>query len=147
MTCAGCVSTVEGGLRRVPGVQSASVSLATRTATVTGEVDEEAVLAAIRSVGYEGVPSAAPPPDEAAAARAARRRAWLAAALTAAAFAAAPLAAPAGPLLAGALAAAIVFGAGWPILAQAARLLRARHAAMDSLVALGALSALALATQ
>jgi P-type Cu+ transporter len=147
MTCAGCVSTVEGGLRRVPGVQSASVSLATRTATVTGEVDEDAVLAAIRSVGYEGVPSAAPPPDEAAAARAARRRAWLAAALTAAAFAAAPLAAPAGPLLAGALAVAVVFGAGWPILAQAARLLRARHAAMDSLVALGALSALALATQ
>lgn len=34
MSCGGCVSTVEGALSAVPGVNSAKVSLATREATV-----------------------------------------------------------------------------------------------------------------
>ena len=34
MTCASCVQRVERALVRVPGVQEASVNLATRTATV-----------------------------------------------------------------------------------------------------------------
>ena len=140
MTCGGCAATIERGLSQLPGVASAAVSFATRTATVTGEVDEPDVLAAIGRLGYEGVPAAAAPPDEAAFARAARRRALLAAGLTALSFATVGV-----PLVSGLAAAAVVFGAGWPILAQAARLGRARHATMDTLVALGALSALGLA--
>jgi P-type Cu+ transporter len=140
MTCGGCAATIERGLSQLPGVSSAAVSFATRTATVTGEVDEPDVLAAIGRLGYEGVPAGVAPPDEAAGARAARRRALLAAALTAVAFATVSA-----PLISGLFAAAVVFGAGWPILAQAARLGRARHATMDTLVALGALSALGLA--
>ncbi len=142
MTCGGCAATIERGLLRLPGVQSASVSFATRSARVTGELDEAQVLRAIGALGYEGLPSDTAPPDETAATRAARRRAGAAALLTAASFAAAPSA----PWLSGAAAVAVVLGAGWPILAQAARQARARHAGMDTLVALGALAALGLAT-
>ena len=142
MTCGGCAATIERGLSRLPGATSAAVSFATRTASVTGDVDEPAVIEAIGRLGYEGVPSAAAPPDDAAAARAARRRAGAAAALTALSFACAPRL----PLLAGLCAAAAVLFAGFPIFAQAARQARALHATMDTLVALGALAALGLAT-
>jgi len=55
MTCASCVARVEKALRKVPGVQTASVNLATEQAQVSTETGTEAalLLAAIQRAGYE----------------------------------------------------------------------------------------------
>jgi P-type Cu+ transporter len=55
MTCASCVSRVEKVLRAVPGVRSASVNLATESATVVARTGTaaEALAAAVRKAGYE----------------------------------------------------------------------------------------------
>ncbi|HTE06788.1 MAG TPA: HAD-IC family P-type ATPase, partial [Planctomycetota bacterium] len=151
MTCGGCAATIERGLKSMPGARSAAVSFATRTATVSGDVDEPAVLATIGALGYQGVSSAE---AEAAAGRAgggaaadderapARRRAWIAGGLSLGSL----LAATSSPWLSAACALAALAWPGGPIFAQALRLLAARHAAMDSLVALGSAAAFALAT-
>ena len=53
MTCASCVARVEKALRAVPGVQVASVNLATERASVRGSASSEDILAAVRKAGYE----------------------------------------------------------------------------------------------
>jgi Cu+-exporting ATPase len=55
MTCASCVSRVEKALARVPGVQEASVNLATEIATVKAGagVDVPQLRAAVEKAGYE----------------------------------------------------------------------------------------------
>ena len=53
MSCAGCVSSVEKALGRVPGVASASVNFAEHTAAVEGEVDADALIEAVSAAGYE----------------------------------------------------------------------------------------------
>ncbi len=55
MTCASCVGRVEKELRAVPGVESASVNLATEKASVqyAPEATYEALVAAVEKVGYE----------------------------------------------------------------------------------------------
>jgi P-type Cu+ transporter len=55
MTCASCVARVEKALRAVPGVTSASVSLASDSATVVAErgVDFARVQQAVEKAGYE----------------------------------------------------------------------------------------------
>ena len=56
MTCASCVGRVEKALRGVPGVQDASVNLATERARVQGDgIDVQAVVAAIDRAGYEAL--------------------------------------------------------------------------------------------
>ena len=53
MTCASCVTRVEKALRKVPGVESATVNLATERAEVqTSAGDAAALLAAIEKAGY-----------------------------------------------------------------------------------------------
>jgi Cu+-exporting ATPase len=52
MTCASCVSRVEKALLKVPGVESASVNLATERASISGG-DPEALVSAVKKVGYE----------------------------------------------------------------------------------------------
>ena len=56
MTCASCVGRVEKALAKVPGVQSASVNLATERAMVHLEggqaVDLSALTAAVSQAGY-----------------------------------------------------------------------------------------------
>ncbi len=54
MTCASCVAHVSRGLKRVPGVASASVNLATERATVEHDptVELPALLGAIEKAGY-----------------------------------------------------------------------------------------------
>jgi Cu+-exporting ATPase len=54
MTCATCVSRVEKALAKVPGVQEASVNLATETATVRAGAGVElpALRAAVEKAGY-----------------------------------------------------------------------------------------------
>jgi len=59
MTCASCVSRVERALKKVPGVQEASVNLATESARVrwSGPADTAARLQrAVRDAGYEPRP-------------------------------------------------------------------------------------------
>ena len=55
MTCASCVARVEKALKRVPGVASAEVNLATETATVSlaAGAAPESLVAAVRGAGYE----------------------------------------------------------------------------------------------
>jgi Cu+-exporting ATPase len=53
MSCAGCVTTVEGALRAVPGVANATVNLADRSADVTGSVAPIALIDAVKVAGYE----------------------------------------------------------------------------------------------
>ncbi|MBQ5963070.1 heavy metal translocating P-type ATPase [Massilia sp. ZL223] len=66
MTCASCVARVEKALQAVPGVESASVNLATEKATVHGAAAPEALREAVQAAGYEaaeveeGAPAIAP---------------------------------------------------------------------------------------
>jgi P-type Cu+ transporter len=56
MTCASCVRRVERALTKVPGVEAASVNLATETASVAydpGVVDRGQLRAAIEKAGYK----------------------------------------------------------------------------------------------
>ena len=55
MTCASCVGRVESALRRVPGVATANVNLATEKAEVTlsAPVAREVLADAVRDVGYD----------------------------------------------------------------------------------------------
>jgi Cu+-exporting ATPase len=52
MTCASCALRVEKALAAVPGVQGASVNLATERATVQGDAAAGALAAAVRQAGY-----------------------------------------------------------------------------------------------
>ena len=53
MKCGGCVSAVEEVLSQVDSVDSVDVSLEAKTAIVTGDVDSEALIAAIDSAGFK----------------------------------------------------------------------------------------------
>ncbi len=56
MTCASCVSRVERALKKVPGVDAATVNLATEKATVSydpGSAEVETLLTAIENAGYD----------------------------------------------------------------------------------------------
>ena len=58
MTCASCVGRVERALRKTPGVESATVNLATEQATVTvdpAKATVAALLAAVTRAGYRPV--------------------------------------------------------------------------------------------
>ena len=57
MTCQGCVDTITSALTKIPGVQSAKVSLQDKRAVVLAkesQVPTETILAAIAAAGYKG---------------------------------------------------------------------------------------------
>ncbi len=58
MTCAACVRRVEKVLQRAPGVQGATVNLATETAEIelTQPVEVAALIDAVRKAGYDAEP-------------------------------------------------------------------------------------------
>jgi Cu+-exporting ATPase len=63
MTCASCVARVEKALKKVPGVATAEVNLATETAEVTlsnPETDVKTLLAAVENAGYSASAPVAP---------------------------------------------------------------------------------------
>ncbi|MHB8190939.1 MAG: heavy metal translocating P-type ATPase [Ferrimicrobium sp.] len=81
MTCASCVGRVERALAKVDGVAEARVNLATEAAevTVSGLVDNDALVDAVHAAGYEAsLATRAPDPVAEASARRARRSADLA---------------------------------------------------------------------
>jgi len=52
MTCASCVAHVEKALKKVPGVDSVAVNLATEEARVEGDADVAALIMAVDDAGY-----------------------------------------------------------------------------------------------
>ena len=143
MTCASCVGKVEGALSRLEDVHSASVNLATRTATVTtASADIDALVDAVRATGYGARPHTEDL-SPAAERRYLERRLVVAAVFTIPLLAITFLFSGSvwTPEVAWLLATPVQFYAGWPFLRRAAR--AARHAAttMDTLVAMGSLAA------
>ena len=150
MTCASCAGRVEKALRKVPGVVSASVNLATEKASVHASLDvaDSVLEAAIAKAGYVGsvlaegrVAPALHPPG-----------AWP---VVASALLTLPLLAPMllqafgiermlDPWLQLALAAPVQFVFGWRFYRGAWSALRARAGNMDLLVALGTSAAFGL---
>ncbi|MCJ8284392.1 heavy metal translocating P-type ATPase [Halomonas sp.] len=56
MTCAGCVASVQKALAATSGVERAEVNFASHTARIHGDVDAEALVQAVESVGYGAEP-------------------------------------------------------------------------------------------
>ncbi|MFO1495857.1 MAG: heavy metal translocating P-type ATPase, partial [Lysobacterales bacterium] len=148
MSCAACVARVERALLRVPGVQAASVNLATEIASVdvAPGTATEALVQAVAAAGYR----AAPLVEHTASAPAPPSRDWLWAALLSAPLALPMLALPFGvhAMLPGWLQwllatpvqcwlGARFYRAGW-------QALRDRAGNMDQLVALGTSAAYGL---
>lgn len=57
MTCEGCSSAVERVVRRVPGVTTATVTLAESRLVVEGAADPAAVTQAVEKAGYKASPA------------------------------------------------------------------------------------------
>ena len=55
MTCDHCVRAVRSEVAEIPGVVDVEVDLAAKSVTLTseGEIDDDAVRAAVESAGYE----------------------------------------------------------------------------------------------
>jgi copper-transporting P-type ATPase V len=154
MTCGSCAVRIQRVLGRQPGVAAAEVNFATNKARVApdGAVAVDALQAAVEQIGYRITPVTADTPaaggataeDRAAAAW--RRRVLVAVPLALAVVALAMLpgrvmAQPWGRLAAFALATPVQFWVGWPFLREAARRARRRTANMDTLIAMGTLTA------
>src|SRR6476620_3183611 len=66
MTCASCVARIERFLRQTPGVETATVNLATEVATVRYQADvadRKRLVGAVEAAGYDVREAAAPPSD------------------------------------------------------------------------------------
>ncbi len=150
MTCASCVGRVEKALRKVPGVLTATVNLATERATVQAlsHVPVAALLAAADKAGY-GARDIAPGTAEAGSPLPAWWPVALGAVLTL------PLLAPMLLALVGvhwmldgwvqlALATPVQFGIGWRFYRGGWKAVRAGAGNMDLLVALGTSAAYGL---
>ncbi|MBL0920504.1 MAG: copper-translocating P-type ATPase [Phycisphaerales bacterium] len=159
MTCAACVARVESALRRTPGVRSAGVNFATRTATVWSDPqapDDAALVRAVRGAGYDatvqrpaaGISNVDPFTTQEGHERRLRRRVIVACAL-AAPVAAIAMTHGAVPALHGAgarwaqfaLTTPIFFWCAAPFHVAALRGLRRGLAGMDTLVSLGTTAA------
>src|SRR5205823_1043690 len=69
MTCASCVARVERSLKKVPGVKSAAVNLATERATVEYDPMQAGIsemVAAVDKAGYSAAPRIESSPSAAA---------------------------------------------------------------------------------
>ncbi|HTX59567.1 MAG TPA: HAD-IC family P-type ATPase, partial [Verrucomicrobiae bacterium] len=151
MTCASCAAHVAAALREVPGVEDASVNLATERARVVhaAEVPVAALIGAVEGAGYEaGAPGAQ---DDAARRRDAelarqRRLLLLAVLLTIPeAVLAMAVADFAGKVWIEALLALPVWGVvGWEFHRGALAGLRSGNFSMDTLVSLGSTAAMLL---
>lgn len=149
MTCASCVGRVERALKAVPGIEEASVNLATQQALITGKRTAQgpdawtsAAVAAVIRAGYE---ASVVTPEAPAAPRKNHDPGWKVAVAAALSL---PLVVPmlTAPLgwdwmwpawVQCALATPVQFWLGWRFYKAGAAALRAREGNMDLLVALG----------
>ena len=152
MTCGSCAARVQRVLAKTDGVADAEVNLATGRAHLTLQrpLPTAELQARVARIGYGLTPLAETPgggddPDERAR-RSWRRRVWLVA--PAAVFAVATMLAgptlmedPGWRLALFAVATLVQFGIGWPFLREAARRSRRGAANMDTLIAVGTLTA------
>jgi copper-transporting P-type ATPase V len=164
MTCGSCSARVQRTLTRQAGVEEAHVNLATNRAVVRfdpGQVGLDDLVAAVTRTGYGLAPLEPAPPAGAAGEQAAERvdheaaaqRMWLRRVVLAWPLAAAVMVlsmvymheewARWGAL---ALAAPVQFVAGWPFLRQAVIRARTLSANMDTLIAIGTLTAFTYST-
>ncbi|WP_250529300.1 heavy metal translocating P-type ATPase [Caballeronia sp. ATUFL_F1_KS4A] len=141
MTCASCVARVEKVLKRLPGVESVAVNLATEKATVhaSAAVTDDQLVAAVAKAGYEAAPILPDAAPELAVSSGFDREL---AAVLASAVLTVPLLAPMfgltlDPWLQLALASVVQFGFGARFYAGGYRAVRAFAGNMDLLVALG----------
>ena len=161
MTCASCVARVERALAATPGVLSATVNLATESATLRilpGLYDPEKARRRVADAGYELLSRDEAAPQTDALAREQRREAAdllrrfiLAAALTIPAVVLGmhevftfvkPVPMETRNLLGFLLSAPVILWAGWRFHRVALRLARRRTADMNTLVSIGTLTAL-----
>ena len=156
MTCASCAARVERTLQRQPGVTAAGVNFATGRATVELDVatpaPETELIGAVGRVGYRLEPLAAlrsAPGSE----QAVEQAAWLRRLVVAWPLSIATLVlslfwphATWSRFATAALATPVIFWAGWPFIRSAVVRARARSANMDTLIALGTVSAFAFST-
>ncbi len=150
MHCSACATRIQKTLGRLPAVASASVNLATTRAFVSydpARLDTDQLCRAVSEVGY----SAAPVVDDQSGPGPSDPDHWLVRAAVSWPLALAALVvALTAPESAAAgwtvlvLAVAVEFAGGWPFLRDSARLLRHGATSMDTLIALGTLSALAV---
>jgi heavy metal translocating P-type ATPase len=143
MTCASCVQKVERALDHVEGVDAAAVNLATRTATVRGELEGvDPLIGAVEHAGYGARPhdGARDPAEEE---HGFARRLAVAVPLTLAVLVVTFVFPDRSwaPPVAALLATPVVAWAGWPFFHNAARAARHGTTTMDTLIALGAASA------
>ncbi|MEO7573445.1 MAG: cation transporter, partial [Acidimicrobiales bacterium] len=153
MTCGSCAARVEKALNRHDGVVGAGVNFATGKAVVNfdpSEVSPERLSAAVAKIGYGLAPTGTGLDDSDAEVddEAAVQRLWLRRVLVAWPLGLAVLVLSVGWMMepwarwsALVLATPVQFWAGWPFLQQAALRARARQANMDTLIAMGTLSA------
>ncbi len=153
MTCGSCAARVEKALGRHDGVVGAGVNFATGTAVVTfdpSQVSPERLSAAVDKIGYGLAPTGTGPDDSDTEVddEAAVQRLWLRRVLVAWPLGLAVLVLSVAWMMepwarwsALVLATPVQFWAGWPFLQQAALRARARQANMDTLIAMGTLSA------
>jgi cation-transporting ATPase V/Cu+-exporting ATPase len=156
MTCGSCAARVQRTLARQPGVETAEVNFASGTAHVLagpGETDPDTLMEAVRKINYRLVQLASPASgeDDRADAETAAEKSWLRRALIVWPLAAVVgyLAMFSGPLgqrpwahwTEFALTTPVQFYGGWPFLREAAKRARSRAANMDTLIAVGTLTA------
>jgi heavy metal translocating P-type ATPase len=151
MHCSACATRIQRSLSRLPAVASAAVNLATTRAFVAydpTQVGTEELCRAVSEAGY----TAAPVEDQVPAARQAEDAdrwglraaiSWPLAILALIVALVAPETATSGWTVL-TLAVIVELAGGWPFLRDAARLLRHGATSMDTLIALGTLSALAV---
>jgi heavy metal translocating P-type ATPase len=153
MTCASCAARVEKTLAKQPGVAGAAVNFAAGTATVSYEpalVDAAGLQSAVHRIGYHLEPVTPERPGEAGDSGEHERRqwwwrVWLAWPLGLAVFALTMVLGGQQWARWAAFAAAVPvqFVAGWPFLRVAAQRARTFSANMDTLIAMGTLTAFA----
>jgi copper-transporting P-type ATPase V len=156
MTCATCAGRVERALGRQPGVANARVNFAANHASVSyrpGTVTLGQLEEAVEQIGYQVTPATPARPASEEGLNERERRGWLRRVQLAWPLGIAVLALA---LVAGdrewarwtvfALTIPVQFLAGWPFLQGAAERARHRTANMDTLIAIGTLTAFAFST-